>query len=461
MKKLSILIVEDSEDDALLVVRVLQKGGYDPAYERVETRDAMGEALERETWDIIISDYTMPHFSGLAALKLYKEKGLDIPFIIVSGTIGEEAAVAAMISGAHDYVMKKNLTRLVPAIQRELGEAESRRKRKRAEEALLNEKERFLSLVDNAPFGMIMVEQDGNFQYFNSKFEEWFGYTLYDSPNSKTWFQKAYPDPAYRHSVISTWKTDIEKLKAGEQIKNTFEVTCKDGSIKIVDFIPVQMESGQFLVACNDITSRIKAEKALTQSMDKLARAMSGIVDVIAMAVESRDPYTAGHQRRVANLAASIATEMGLTADQIDGIRMVGTIHDLGKISIPAEILSMPRKLTGIEFNLIKTHPKVGFDILKDIEFPWPIAQITLQHHERIDGSGYPLGLKGEEILIESRVLAVADVVEAIASHRPYRPALGIDKALEEIVQNKGILYDADVVETCVRLFREKGFSFE
>jgi PAS domain S-box-containing protein len=323
------------------------------------------------------------------------------------------------------------------------------------------EKQRFLSLVDNAPFGMIMVDQDGNFQYFNSKFEEWFGYTLYDTPNGKTWFQKAYPDSAYRHSVVSTWKADIEKLKAGEQIKNTFEVTCKDGSIKIVDFIPVQMESGQFLVACNDITDRIKAEEALKESFEKLQKAISAIIDVIVMAVEMRDPYTSGHQKRVANLAIAIATDMGLPSDLRQGIHMAGMIHDLGKISVPAEILSKPTKLTDMEFNLIKIHPQSGYDILKDIDFDWPIAQIVLQHHERMDGSGYPNLLKNGQILLEAKILAVADVVEAMASHRPYRPALGIDAALKEIEKNKGILYDEKTVEVCVKLFQEKGFKFE
>jgi PAS domain S-box-containing protein len=333
--------------------------------------------------------------------------------------------------------------------------------RKLAEERIVMEKQRFLSLVDNAPFGMIMVDQDGNFQYFNSKFEEWFGYTLYDTPNGKTWFQKAYPDPAYRHSVVSAWKADIEKLKAGEQIKNTFEVTCKDGSIKIVDFIPVQMESGQFLVACNDITSRIKAEEALKESFEKLQKAISAIIDVIVMAVEMRDPYTSGHQKRVANLAIAIATDMGLPSDLRQGIHMAGMIHDLGKISVPAEILSKPTKLTDMEFNLIKIHPQSGYDILKDIDFDWPIAQIVLQHHERMDGSGYPNLLKNGQILLEAKILAVADVVEAMASHRPYRPALGIDAALKEIEKNKGILYDEKAVEVCVKLFQEKGFTFE
>ncbi|KAF0117913.1 MAG: response regulator receiver [bacterium] len=175
--------------------------------------------------------------------------------------------------------------------------------------------------------------------------------------------------------------------------------------------------------------------------------------------VETRDPYTAGHQRRSADLARAIANEMGLSQEQVDGIRIAGLIHDLGKMYVPSEILSKPGRITDLEYSLIKTHPQAGYDILKNIGFPWPIAQIVLQHHERIDGSGYPFGLLGKDILIEAKVLAVGDVVEAIASHRPYRPSYGIDKAFEEISKNKGILYDSQIVDACLRLFNEKGYQ--
>jgi putative nucleotidyltransferase with HDIG domain len=177
--------------------------------------------------------------------------------------------------------------------------------------------------------------------------------------------------------------------------------------------------------------------------------------------VETRDPYTAGHQIRYADLARAISAEMGLPPEKIDGIRMAASIHDIGKLSIPAEILSKPTKLTEIEFKLIMEHARKGYEILKDVESSRPLAEIVYQHHERMDGSGYPRGLKGEEILMEARILAVADVVEAMASHRPYRPALGIDAALSEIEKNRGILYDEAVVDNCLRLFQEKGFQLE
>ncbi|MFW6124238.1 MAG: HD domain-containing phosphohydrolase [Acidobacteriota bacterium] len=203
------------------------------------------------------------------------------------------------------------------------------------------------------------------------------------------------------------------------------------------------------------------AEGEAKRSLNKLRKAFSAIIQVLEKTVEIRDPYTAGHQRRVADLAQNIAREMDLSSDRIDGIKITGIIHDIGKIHVPAEILSKPRALTSIEFNLIKTHPQVGADILKAIEFPWPVDKIVLQHHERMDGSGYPNGLSKRDILLEARILGVADVVEAMASHRPYRPALGIDKALKEISDNRGILYDKDVVDICLKLFREKKYRFE
>jgi len=199
----------------------------------------------------------------------------------------------------------------------------------------------------------------------------------------------------------------------------------------------------------------------LRASLNDLQKAMQGIIHVMVLTIESRDPYTAGHQQRVTLLASALAQEMGLSEKEVEGVKMASLIHDIGKISVPSEILSKPGKLTEIEFCLVKTHPQSGYEILKNITLPWPIAQIVLQHHERLDGSGYPLGLKDKEILLEAKIIGVADVVEAMASHRPYRPALGIEKALEEISQKKGLLYDSKVVDTCIKLFTEKGFKLE
>lgn len=209
-----------------------------------------------------------------------------------------------------------------------------------------------------------------------------------------------------------------------------------------------------------DITASKSAEKSLKESFVALRKALNGIIQAVALTVEKRDTYTAGHQRRVADLARAIATKMGLSKEQINGIRIAASIHDLGKICVPAEILSKPGRLTEHEFGMIKAHPEGGYDILKGIEFPWPIAQTVLQHHESLDGSGYPAGIKSEQVIVEARIVAVSDVVEAMSSHRPYRPALGIDMALDEIRKGRGIAYDPDAVDACISLFKTDNFQF-
>ncbi len=212
---------------------------------------------------------------------------------------------------------------------------------------------------------------------------------------------------------------------------------------------------------CRDITERKKAETDLHQSLKKLRTTLKAAIDSLASAIEMRDPYTAGHQERVTRLASAIAAEMGLDEDRIEGIQIAGIIHDIGKLYVPAEILSKPTKLNDLEYSMIKMHSQVGYTILSKIDFPWPIAEIVHQHHETVNGSGYPRGLSGKDILLEAKILCVADVVEAMSSHRPYRPALGMPAALEQIAQKRGILYDREVVDACLRLFREKKFKFD
>lgn len=203
-----------------------------------------------------------------------------------------------------------------------------------------------------------------------------------------------------------------------------------------------------------------QVDKKLKQTHIKLQKIIEGTANIITKVVEIRDPYSTGHQQRVSKLATVIAQEMKLPQDKIEGIKIASLVHDIGKVNLPTEIISKPSKLVEVEFNLIKNHPKVGYDILKKVDFPWPIAEIVLQHQEKIDGSGYPRGLKGDEICIEAKILGVANVVEAMSSYKSYRPALSIDEALAEIAENKNILFDPEVVDTCIKLFKEKGFKF-
>ncbi len=264
------------------------------------------------------------------------------------------------------------------------------------------------------------------------------------------YLQKPFHNLEIQHfaaSLSTKWLGERELRKIHDDLEGRIEQ-------RTIELIKLNEQLKQ------DIVRRENAEAEAQSTLAKLRSAMGGVVQAMALTVERRDPYTAGHQRRVSDLARGVAAEMGLPSHQIDGIRMAGLIHDLGKICVPAEILSKPGQLTEVEHTLIKDHPQVGYEILKGIEFPWPVAQIVLQHHERIDGSGYPAGLVGDDIIIEAKTLAVADVVEAMASHRPYRPTLGRDMALEEISKNRGVKYDPYVVDACVKLLTEKGFKF-
>jgi putative two-component system response regulator len=320
-KPLRVLIVDDSEDDTLLLVRKLKRDGFNPTFERVDTPEAMEDALSKNTWDIILSDYNMPRFDAFAALAILKKSGIDIPFIIVSGAIGEETAVAAMKAGAHDYIMKDNLARLVAAIERELGEAQIRHKKR-------------------------------------------------------------------------------------------------------------------------------ETEKQLEHSFFDLA-------ETVARAMDSRDPYTAGHARKVAEYARKIGEKMELDMDKINGLYVCGLLHDIGKISIPESILCKPGSLSEEEWALMCTHTIRGYEILKNCSLPWPVADVALHHHEQLDGSGYPDGLKDDELNLENRIIRVCNVVEAMSSHRPYRPAKSIAEVIDELKSGRGLRYDANIVDIMLQLLEE------
>ena len=334
--------------------------------------------------------------------------------------------------------------------------------RKRMEEALRGSEEKYRLIAENSNDWIYLINPDGKFQYVSPSSERLTGYPPVEFINNPGLFLDII-HPGDQERVKSHFELVQEET---EPHQLEFRMITKENELFWISHscLPVHNEQGQYVGRSGtnrDITERKQGEEKLSQTLENLRKAMGGIIQVISATVETRDPYTAGHQRRTANLARAIAVEIGLAEDQRDGLLMAGTIHDLGKISIPAEILSKPTKLSEIEYQLIQGHPQIGYDILKEVEFPWPVAEVVLQHHERMNGSGYPQGLKGEDISLEARILMVADVVEAIASHRPYRPALGIGAALEEIEKNKGILYDTRVVEACLGLFREKGFGFE
>jgi PAS domain S-box-containing protein len=335
--------------------------------------------------------------------------------------------------------------------------------RKWAEVNLKESKELTEAVVENVPLMIFLKEAvDLRFVIFNRAGEELLGYDrkvllgksdldLFPPVQAAHFMAKDREVLDGESDILDIPEEPILTAKKGQRLLHTRKVCIKgaDGATKYL------------LGISEDITERKQAEEELQRTLESLRKSFAATIQVMVAAVESRDPYTAGHQIRSADLARAIATEMGLPPEKIDGIRTAGAIHDIGKLSIPAEILSKPTKLSAIELSLIKEHSLKGYEMLKDVESPWPLAEMVYQHHERMDGSGYPRNLKGDEILMEARILAVADVVEAMASHRPYRPGLGIDAALKEIEKNKGIFYDDAVADACLRLFREKGFILE
>ena len=334
--------------------------------------------------------------------------------------------------------------------------------RKLAEKELHKSEEKYRSLVENAQEGIFQSTAEGHHITVNQAFANILGY---ESPEEviatiTDISHQVYVHPDDRIKILQI----IEK--EGSVKGYEAEFYKKDGSKTWVsiNMHAVRDEEGHLLYyqgIDQDVTEKKNMETERQQNIERLKKSLGATINAMAVTVETRDPYTAGHQRRVADLALAISVEMNLKREQIDSIRMASMIHDIGKISIPSEILSKPSKLTNLEFDLIKTHSQSGYDILKDIEFPWPLADFVLQHHERMNGSGYPRNLKGDEIFLEALIMAVADVVEAMASYRPYRPALGIELALEEIEKNKGILYDDAVVNACLKLFREKSYHLK
>jgi PAS domain S-box-containing protein/putative nucleotidyltransferase with HDIG domain len=635
--QLRVLVVEDSEDDAVLMLRELERAGYEVSSRVVNTEEAMELALRDAQWDVVLADYSMPEFDGLSALKVARRLAFDVPFILVSGSMGEDVAVKAMRAGAHDYILKGSLARLAPAVKRELGEAEVRRQHREAERARQESESKYASIFRAALDGILLVDAEtGHVLESNAAIGKMLGYAQHELR------QLAIPDLHPKDALASILEI-LERQKAGkESLAVDIPMRRKDGSVLYVDINSAQIEVGEqqcVLGIVRDITQRRESERRIrrlleqqthinelslelgnvaeidriygsvfrhigtlmdaesfivsfhdpmrqavvaayavfngqpfdvselppipledaglgTQSevirtgraiylpdlrkarqngraeyavddsgavtagspakgaqttrsallaplkiegetigvmqvqshrldaytqddMDLLSGlasvaavaisnsrlvqeirdSLDSTIEVAARTVEIRDPYTSGHQRRVTELACAIARDLGLSSDKIEGLRVAGLLHDIGKMAIPAEVLSKPTQLSAIEYSLIQAHPQVGHDLLAGVRFARPVAKFVLQHHERMNGSGYPQGLERSQILMEARILAAADVVEAMSSHRPYRPALGIEAAEAELRSGRGELYDSEVVDACLHVL-DGGFRF-
>ncbi|HPH41261.1 MAG TPA: PAS domain S-box protein [Syntrophorhabdaceae bacterium] len=329
--------------------------------------------------------------------------------------------------------------------------------RKTAEEDLKKSEEKYRNIFENALEGIFQITPEGRYLSVNPALARIHGF------NSPDEMIHSVTDIAHQLYVDPSRRAELKRLTEEKGFVKDFEIMMRRKDLSLqwvsVNSHAVRDNNGNILYyegTLQDITSRKLAEEELSQ----LKKTLEGVINAISSTVEMREPCSKDHQKRVSKLAGTIANEMGFTQDAIKNLVIAGLIHDIGKISIPAEILNKPAQLSEMEFSLVKTHALAGYNIVKTSGLSYPVSEVVLQHHERLNGSGYPTGLKGVEILLESRILAVADVVEAIVSNRPYRLALGINAGLTEIKNNKGIFYDADVVNICLKLFQEKQFTF-
>jgi len=347
------------------------------------------------------------------------------------------------------------------------GIAEDITERKETEAWLLRERSMVDRIMKTSPAAIMVVNQAGRICFANNRAEDLFSLTRSEltqlTYNSHKWRITDYDGNPFPEEQ----QPFTQVLTTGNSVYGVcYAIELPDGQrmFLLVNGAPIFDEQGRIrevVLIIDDITKYRQAEEKIQQGLKQLEKSMGETIKAMSTVVETRDPYTAGHHDKVARLADAIAKKMNLSEEMIRGIQMAGVIHDIGKMYIPADILSKPGKLSNIEMQLLKTHSQSGYDIMKHIDFPWPVARIILEHHERMDGSGYPNGRSNNDILLESRIVAIADVVDAMASHRPYRTALGIDMALREIEKNKGLLYDTDAVDACLMLFREEGFQLE
>jgi putative nucleotidyltransferase with HDIG domain/PAS domain S-box-containing protein len=315
--------------------------------------------------------------------------------------------------------------------------------------------------LDSTADGILVVNNAGKIESFNQRFIELWG--IPESIIASRDDNRALTFVLDQLKTPDEFLTKVRELYSDPDAESFDVLEFKDG--RFFERYSRPQKIGEKSVgrvwSFRDITKHKRAEEALKQSFEKVKKVLGGTVYALAEMSQRRDPYTGSHQRRVSQLSCAIAHQMGLPENQIEGVRMAALLHDIGKMYVPSEILTKPGQISDLETGIIETHAQVGYEILQTIEFPWPVAKTVLQHQERLNGSGYPAGLSGEEILLEARILAVADVVEAMSSHRPYRATLGLKKALNEISQNRGILYDPNVVDACLILFTDKTFEFE
>ena len=451
-----IMIVEDEFDGASYLSNMLERMGYRIAARVKNGKEAIDGAKKLHP-DLILMDIALNgEADGIGAVKTIHDY-LDIPVVFITSPGDRVLLNPAYMAESAGYLIKPvNEDGLQATIQTVLH-------RHSLEAGLLQRDATIGAIANVVPEAFVMADKDGKITFWNPAAEKMFGFT-YDEMRGKPLLKKLL---SLQHREDMDKRFEIfRRTGKGPMIEKPMELAAlrkggKEFPVEI-SFSPFQLNNEWHLLAViRDITDLKNLEGERKQYTKRLENNLVQTIQAVALMMEKHDPDTATHQQRVADLAVAIGMELNLPKDVMEGLYLGGVIHDIGKIYVPLEILTQPGKLTPIEFGFLKTHAQIGYEIIKGVDFNWPVSNMVLQHHERLNGSGYPHGLEGDEILLEARILGVADVVEAMTMHRPYRSGLGIDKALEEISSKRGVSYDPMVAGACIRVFREKHFAFK
>jgi len=452
-----ILIVEDDFSVLTSIKKIIEKQGHKIAGTLSNGEEAV-QFCRNHVPELVIMDTTLRgEMDGIEAAEII-HSDFEIPIVFLTTNTKEKLLENTNSSEPFAYIFK-------PFEEAEIKAAINMALLKHKFQKSLRTSKHFLRLiVDSDPNLIFVKDAGGRYKLVNIAMADFIGLKPAEivGKNDQELLEILTGEEKNRFSAIRENPKGILSHKKSFIPEVTFEGSSGEKKWYQTNYVPIDTDfiGNGVLAVSTEITGRKLVELELKQSYEKLKRLLKATVNGLVSAVERRDPYTAGHQRKVGQLACAIANELGLSQDVIDGLYLAALVHDVGKIFIPIEILTKPVHLSELEFSLIKNHPTAAYDILKTIEFSWPVADIVLQHHERLDGSGYPQGLTSDQILFEAKILAVADVIEAMASHRPYRPALGISKALQEIEDNAGNLYDEKVSTCCLELFKVKKFQF-
>jgi PAS domain S-box-containing protein/putative nucleotidyltransferase with HDIG domain len=457
MAKGRILVVEDEAIVALDIQSRLLRLGYELAGHAASGREAVDLAAARPA-DLVLMDVQLPgEMDGIEAARQITEKS-SLPVIYLTAMSDQATLDRAKGTKPYGYLAK-------PFEDHELSLTIEMALYKFQAEQRLQESERLLSTtLGSLGEAVLSLNPAGSVTYLNPAAERLLGVDAAMALGGGYASLMRVLDEESREPI-----SDLEELCSPSprhpHCEDMLLVTSAGREVPVaMSVTPVMGPRGGLkgrVLVLRDVTLRKRAETEVKRSMSELRTTFRQTVRALASMAEKRDPYTAGHQQRVARLACAIGRDMGLSEDALEGLEMAGILHDVGKVYVPAEILSKPARLSQMEMGIMKTHPEVGFEILREVSFPWPVARAVLEHHERMDGSGYPAGLHGHEISLEARILAVSDVVEAMSSHRPYRAALGLARALDEIKSGRGRGFEPDAVDVCLHLFDGGGFSFE